>query len=244
MRLLLGSGGLRTVSRQQVYFNEMRSIFEDCKEVVFIPYASNNHESYTTRLAEFSEPSGVKLRSIDDFNNPVDAIMQAEGLYVGGGNTFLLAKKLHDNGLIDIVRKRVVNGMPYMGVSAGSNVACPTMQTTNDMPIVQPQSFNSLDIVPFQINPHYYPGKIRFMDGDSIEEHFGETRNRRIEEFHRHYETPVLGMWEGSFISWDGMRCRLFGRATSFLPGEEPREIEDGEEFNGNLEKITPQSLK
>ncbi len=236
MRLLLGSGGLRTVSRQQVYFNEMRSIFEDCKEVVFIPYASNNHESYTTRLAEFSEPSGVKLRSIDDFNNPVDAIMQAEGLYVGGGNTFLLAKKLHDNGLIDIVRKRVVNGMPYMGVSAGSNVACPTMQTTNDMPIVQPHSFTSFGLVPFQINAHYHAGNIWLKDGEQFEQHFGETRAQRIQEFHEHNRRPVIGLWEGAFLRWENGLGTLVGAdATVFYPGSEPKTYSPGTVFNDQL---------
>ena len=112
MRLLLGSGGLRTPERQQVYFDEMALIFDGCDEVVFIPYASANHEDYTSRLADFSAPSGINLRNIDDFDDPVSAIEQAEGLYVGGGNTFLLTEKLYANGLVDIVRSRFLDGIP------------------------------------------------------------------------------------------------------------------------------------
>ena len=244
IRVLLGSGGIATEARRKLYRDLVSEHFSDCSEVVFVPFASTDHSEYTSTMQKFFGKDGPRLVGLHDSREPASTISKADAIYVGGGNSFLLIKELHERELIGPLRKRALSGAPYLGVSAGANIACPTMMTTNDMPIVQPQSFNSLDIVPFQINPHYYPGKIRFMDGDSIEEHFGETRNRRIEEFHRHYETPVLGMWEGSFISWDGMRCRLFGRATSFLPGEEPREIEDGEEFNGNLEKITPQSLK
>ena len=156
MRLLLGSGGLRSDARRAIYFEEMARHFEGCAEVVFIPYASLDHSEYSSDIAEFSGPSGVKIRGIETFANPVEAIEQAEGIYVGGGNTFLLTKGLHEHGLIDIVRKRVSEGMPYMGVSAGANVACPTMQTTNDMPIVHPPSFETFGLLPFQINPHYH----------------------------------------------------------------------------------------
>lgn len=236
MRLLLGSGGLRTPERQQVYFDEMALIFEGCDEVVFIPYASANHEDYTSRLADFSAPSGISLRNIDDFDDPVSAIEQAEGLYVGGGNTFLLTEKLYANGLVDIVRSRVLDGMPYMGVSAGSNVACPTMQTTNDMPIVQPPSFKTFDLIPFQINAHYHDGNIWLKEGDLFEPHFGETRAQRIQEFHEHNRTPVVGLWEGAFIRWEGDEGLLVGGdATVFRQGEEPETYSPGVKFNKQL---------
>ena len=119
-------------------------------------------------------------------------------------------------------------GCSYLGVSAGANVACPTMMTTNDMPIVLPPSFESFGIVPFQVNPHYHPGKILFMDGDKLSKHYGESRSQRIAEFHRHASTPVIGMWEGSYIKWDGSQGKLKGRATSFALGEDPKEMEDG----------------
>ena len=236
MRLLLGSGGLRTPERQQVYFDEMASIFAGCEEVVFIPYASDDHAGYTTRLAEFSAPSGVSLRNIDDYENPISAIEEAKGLYVGGGNTFLLTKKLHENGLIDVVRSRVRDGMPYMGVSAGSNVACPTMQTTNDMPIVQPASFETFDLIPFQINAHYHDGNIWLKEGDQFEPHFGETRAQRIQEFHEHNERPVIGLWEGAFLRWqDNTGVLVGGDATVFHPGEAPVTHLPGSEFNDDL---------
>ena len=125
--------------------------------------------------------------------------------------------------------------VPYLGVSAGSNVACPTMMTTNDMPIVLPPSFESFGIVPFQINPHYHPGKVLFMDGDEVTNHYGESRAQRIAEFHRPQDTPVLGMWEGSFVQWDGSRGSLTGRAPAFLPGAAPYDFHDGSEFDSEL---------
>ena len=236
MRLLLGSGGLRTPERQQVYFEEMARIFAGCTEVVFIPYASADHEGYTSRLAEFSAPSGIRLKNIDNFEDPVSAIEEAEGLYVGGGNTFLLAQKLHLKGLIDAVHSRVLYGMPYMGVSAGSNVACPTMQTTNDMPIIQPTSFKAFDLIPFQINAHYYDGKIWLKDGDLFEPHFGETRAQRIQEFHEHNDLPVIGLWEGAFLRWENDEGELVGGdATVFHRGKEPVTYSPGAKFNNQL---------
>jgi dipeptidase E len=121
-------------------------------------------------------------------------------------------------------------------VSAGSNVACPTMMTTNDMPIVLPPSFESFGIVPFQINPHYYPGKVLYMDGDEVKNHYGESRSQRIAEFHKHQDTPVLGLWEGSFLQWDGSTGLLHGKATVFRPGEEPVELSEGSKFDSDLQ--------
>lgn len=222
MRLLLGSGGLRSEERRATYFEEMRKHFEGCDEVIFIPYASSNHAEYTSRINTFSAPSGVYLRGIETFEDPIEAISQAQGLYVGGGNTFLLTKGLHENNLIQAVRKRVLEGMPYMGVSAGANVACPTMQTTNDMPIVQPPSFETFDLVPFQINAHYHDGTIWLREGDKFEQHFGETRAQRIQEFHEHNNRPVIGLWEGSFLRWENESGILIGgSATVFSPQAE-----------------------
>ena len=116
---------------------------------------------------------------------------------MGGGNSFLLIQELHRLGIVKAIRESVKNGMPYVGVSAGSNVACPTMMTTNDMPIVLPETFDSLGIVPFQINPHYYPGKITFTHQGDQHPHYGESRAQRISEYHMLHDTPVLGMWEG-----------------------------------------------
>ncbi len=232
MRLLLGSGGLRSEERRRTYFEEMALLFEGCEEIVFIPYAGSDHADYTSKIQDFSAPSGVVIRGIESYPNPIKAIEEAEGIYVGGGNTFLLTKGLHEKGLIDIVRKRVSEGMPYMGVSAGANVACPTMQTTNDMPIVQPPSFETFDLVPFQINAHYHDGTIWMKEGDVFEQHFGETRAQRIQEFHEHNRLPVIGLWEGAFLRWEGETGVLLGEdATVFHPQSEPETHPKGTEF-------------
>tara|TARA_B110000438_G_scaffold303564_1_gene365649 strand:- start:2438 stop:3163 length:726 start_codon:yes stop_codon:yes gene_type:complete len=236
MRLLLGSGGLRSEARRAIYFQEMKQHFDGCDEVLFIPYAGSNHSEYTSEIQIFSEPSGVNLRGIESFKDPLEAIAQAQGIYVGGGNTFLLTKGLHENGLIDIVRERVLNGIPYMGVSAGANVACPTMQTTNDMPIVYPPSFETFGLVPFQINAHYHGGTIWVKERDAFEQHFGETRAQRIQEFHEQNGSLVLGLWEGAFLRWEDESGTLVGGdATVFYPNSEPVTHPEGTEFGLDL---------
>ena len=236
MRLLLGSGGLRSEARRAIYYEEMALHFDGCSEIVFIPYASSDHSEYSSDIARFSEPSGVKIRGIETFANPVEAIEKAKGIYVGGGNTFLLTKGLHEYGLLDIVRKRVSEGMPYMGVSAGTNVACPTMQTTNDMPIVNPSSFETFALLPFQINPHYHDGTIWMKEGESFKQHFGETRTQRIQEFHEYNDRSVLGLWEGAFLRWvDDKGLLIGGDATVFRHGFEPVTYPAGTEFDLDL---------
>jgi dipeptidase E len=234
--VLLGSGGISTEDRRETYTSLVGSHFSDCQQVLFVPFASDDHDTYTSRMQDFLGPDGPSMVGIHTFEDQQSAVRDAEGIYVGGGNSFLLIRDLHEIGLIAPIRKRVLAGAPYLGVSAGSNVASPSMMTTNDMPIVLPSSFESFGIVPFQINPHYHPGKVLFMDGDEVSKHYGESRAQRIAEFHRHDSTPVLGMWEGSFVQWDGSRGRLTGRATAFVPGAEPSEMHDASEFDAGLE--------
>ena len=233
--VLLGSGGIATEARREDYRAMVSGHFSDCDEVLFVPYASDDHDSYTSRMQEFMGEGGPRLVGIHSFDDPKSAVANADGIYVGGGNSFLLIRELYDSGLVGPIRDAVMAGAPYLGVSAGANVACPTMMTTNDMPIVLPPSFESFGIVPFQVNPHYHPGKILFMDGDKLSNHYGESRSQRIAEFHRHSSTPVIGMWEGSYIKWDGSQGKLKGRATSFVVGEDPIEMEDGSEFDQHL---------
>ena len=235
VRVLLGSGGISTEDRREVYRNLVGDHFSDSDTILFVPYASDDYDVYTSRMNDFMGPNGPSLVGIHTFEDELSAVNEAEGIYVGGGNSFLLIRDLHERGLIGPIRESCLGGVPYLGVSAGSNVACPTMMTTNDMPIVLTPSFESFGIVPFQINPHYHPGKVRFMDGEEISNHYGESRAQRIAEFHRHQDTPVLGMWEGSFVQWDGSIGRLTGRATAFVPGEESSEVHDGSEFDGSL---------
>ena len=205
--------------------------------LVVVPFASNDYDGYTARMREFAGEAGYEMVGLHECEDPLTAVQEMEGIYVGGGNSFLLVKELYDRGLIEPVRERVLSGVPYLGVSAGANVACPTMMTTNDMPIVLPPSFESFGIVPFQINPHYHPGKILYRDGDEIAEHYGESRAQRISEYHRTSDTPVLGIWEGSFVHWDGFEGRLTGRATVFSPGKEQIVLLDGSEFGPTLER-------
>ena len=234
-RILLGSGGIATEERRRTYRKLVAAHFSDCESVIFVPYASDDHDTYTSRMQDFLGPDGPSLVGIHTFDDHVSAVNDAAGIYVGGGNSFLLIRDLHERGLIGPIRDRVLAGAPYLGVSAGSNVACPTMMTTNDMPIVLPPSFESFGIVPFQINPHYHPGKVLFMDGEEVANHYGESRAQRIAEFHRHQDTPVLGMWEGSFVRWDGSTGRLTGRATVFAQDEEPSELHEGAQFDSEL---------
>ena len=233
--VLLGSGGISTEGRRAVYRELVGKHFSDCSEVLFIPYASDDHDSYTERMQDFMGQGGPKLVGIHESDGPEAALKRAEGVYVGGGNSFLLIRSLHELGLVTPIRDLVLSGSPYLGVSAGANVASPTMMTTNDMPIVHAPSFDSFGVVPFQINPHYHPGKILFMDGEELVHHYGESRAQRIAEFHRHSSAPVLGMWEGSFVRWDGEIGRLTGRATAFT-GRGSFEMEDGCEFDAGLE--------
>ena len=235
IRVLLGSGGISTEDRRVTYRSLVGNHFSDCETVLFVPFASGDHNTYTTRMQDFLGPAGPNLVGIHEFEDSQSAVRDAEGIYVGGGNSFLLIRELHERGLVRPIREKTLGGAPYLGVSAGANVACPTMMTTNDMPIIFPPSFDSFGIVPFQINPHYHPGKVLFMEGENVTKHFGESRDQRIAEFHRHRDTPVLGMWEGSFVQWDGLKGRLTGKATAFLPGQEPSEINDGSEFDSEL---------
>ncbi len=238
MRILLGSGGIATEERRATYRELVKNHFESSSEVLFVPLASNDHSAYTDRMQNFLGSEAPTLVGLESFEDEIDAVNRAEAIYIGGGNSFLLIKELHDRGLIEPIRNAVLGGASYLGVSAGANVSCRTMMTTNDMPIVSPPSFNSLGLVPFQINPHFYPGKLIFMDGDDYANHYGESRGQRIAEFHQHHEDPVIGMWEGSFVQWDGSRGRLTGRATSFLYGAEPHDLHDGAEFDAKLRII------
>ena len=235
-RVLLGSGGISTDRRRELYRELVGDHFSECDEVLFIPYASDDHPGYSKRMRGFLwGEGGPSLVGIEEKGDPLSAVLNSEAIYVGGGNSFLLIRELHRTGLVEAISKRVSEGAPYLGVSAGANVASPTMMTTNDMPIAHPPSFDSMGVVPFQINPHYHPGKIRFMDGDELREHYGESRGQRISEYHKQSPTPVLGMWEGSFVKWDGSIGTLFGRATSFRAGEAPTNLHDGALFDGEL---------
>ncbi|NJW54506.1 dipeptidase PepE, partial [Salinimicrobium sp. CDJ15-91] len=170
--------------------------FSDCKEILFIPYARPggiSHDEYNQNAQKAFEKAGLQIKGIHQFENPSEAIKQAQGIFTGGGNTFLLVQQLYHFDLLQPLKEVLKTGIPYLGTSAGTNIAGLTMKTTNDMPIVYPPSFNTLGLVPFNINPHY-------LDPDSDSTHKGETRETRIKEFHQFNTPTVVGLREGSWL--------------------------------------------
>jgi len=194
--------------------------------VLFVPYARPSgisHSKYTELAGDRFAEMGLKLAGIQDWTDPQAAIQDAQSLFVGGGNTFLLLRDLYRADLLDVARKRVAEGMPYIGTSAGSNVAGLTIGTTNDMPIVYPPSFDALGLVPFNLNPHY-------LDPDPMSTHRGETRETRINEFHTLNDQLVVGLREGAWLKVEGSSVILEGSkgARVFRQGLEPEEFEPG----------------
>lgn len=202
----------------------VRGHFEDCKEVIFIPFARPggiSHEEYTITVAHAFESIDLKIKGLHEFKDPEKAIKDAQGIFTGGGNTFLLVEKLYRNKLMTALRESLLAGTPYMGTSAGTNIAGLTMQTTNDMPIIYPPSFHTLGLVPFNINPHY-------LDPDVNSTHKGETRETRIKEFHTINTQPVVGLREGSWLEVKADKISLKGPlpARIFKVDEVPFELE------------------
>jgi dipeptidase E len=193
------------------------------RHLAFVPFALRDQRGYTDKVrARFAE-EGVQVTGVSPDANGRAAVVAAEAVFIGGGNTFRLLDLLQRSGLLEVIRGRALEGMPYMGASAGTNVAAPTLKTTNDMPIVQPARFEALALVPFQINPHY-------LDPDPAGTHMGETREERIREFHEENEAAVLGLREGSWLEVEGARGFLRGPrpARLFRRGEDPRELAPG----------------
>jgi dipeptidase E len=198
------------------------------RTVLFAPFALRDHDGYVARIAEALAALGVGVRGLHAEADPLAAVREAEVLYVGGGNSFRLLKALRDRGLVETVRERVAAGeLAYVGSSAGTNMACPTLRTTNDMPIVQPDAFEAFGLVPFQVNPHY-------QDANPGSTHMGETRAQRIAQFLEENDVPVLGMREGAWLRRRGGRLELGGEtgALLFLRGGEPRPLGAGDDLS------------
>ncbi|MFT6176029.1 MAG: dipeptidase E [Cryomorphaceae bacterium] len=168
----------------------------------------------------------MSIKGIHTWENPQKAIEDCDGIFTGGGNTFLLLKTLQEEGLIEPLRNKVLSGTPYMGTSAGSNIAGKTVNNTNDMPIVYPQSFEALGLVPFNLNPHY-------LDPDPTSKHMGETRETRIKEFHTQSDIPVLGIREGTALEIQDEEWKIIGEHSVrvFMKGKEAFETSDPQDL-------------
>ncbi len=221
---LYGSGYL------EYLLNDIKAHFKTTDEILFIPYARPSgisHEDYTANASKAFSKIGKIIKGIHEFSDPVDAVKRAKGIFVGGGNTFVLVQQLYKNHLVEVIRDAVNQGAPYLGTSAGSNICGLTMGTSNDMPIVCPPSFKTFGFVPFNLNPHY-------LDPDSQSKHMGETRATRIKEFHKFNTQPVVGLREGSWLQVKGDSIVLKGNLSAriFEYGKEPYELETGTDLS------------
>lgn len=204
--------------------------FASVSNLIFIPFARPGgitHDEYTEKTKPFFKQLNIEVKGIHQFENPIEAIQNAEAIFTGGGNTFVLVDMLYKYNLLDVIQKVVENGTPYLGTSAGSNICGLTMNTTNDMPIVYPPSFRTLGLVSFNLNPHY-------LDPIEGSQHMGETRETRIKEFHQYNPQSVLGLREGSWLEVLGNKITLKGDlpARLFQQGKEAIEIETGTDLS------------
>lgn len=199
------------------------------KKVLFVPYARPSgisHDEYTNTVKNAMQKIDIQVEGLHNFENPNEAVRNAEAIFIGGGNTFLLLKTLYELELIEDLRHAIHNQVPYIGSSAGSNITGQTIGTTNDMPIVYPPSFRALGILPFNINPHY-------LDPDPNSTHKGETRETRIFEFHKFNSIDVIGLREGSWLEVKDGSIFLKGnlQARVFQADKEPKEIQTGSQL-------------
>ena len=206
---------------------EIRDFLGGLNRVLFVPFALYDRDAYALTARDRFRKMGYELTSVHNAVDRFQAIAETDAVFVGGGNTFRLLKTLYDQSLLDPIRQRVAEGMPFIGSSAGSNVAGPTIKTTNDMPIVQPPSFEALGLVSFQINPHY-------LDPDPNSKHMGETREKRLLEFLEENDTPVLGLREGAMARCENGTTILKGStgARVFRRGLDPVETVPGDQLD------------
>jgi dipeptidase E len=208
----------------------LSSHFSNCKTLLFIPYARPggiSHDEYTAKVGQAFAKINLTVKGLHEFENPIEAIQKAEAVFTGGGNTFLLVSQLYHFNLLPVLKETIAMGIPYLGASAGSNIGGMTMNTTNDMPIVLPKSFDTLGFIPFNLNPHY-------LDPIEGSTHMGETRETRINEFHTISAIPVLGLREGSWLEVYGENIILRGTLTArlFRQNDLPVEMAPGENLN------------
>jgi dipeptidase E len=206
----------------------LKAHFKGVKELLFIPYARPggiSYDEYTAIANSAFSKLNIDVKGIHEFENPKEAIIKSEAIFTGGGNTFELVNQIYKNEVLSTLKEVIDAGTPYLGTSAGSNICGVNMKNTNDMPIVYPPSFTTLECIPFNINAHY-------LDPIKGSTHMGETRETRIKEFHIFNETPVLGLREGSWLEVFDNRITLKGIHTArlFLQHQKPIELESGVE--------------
>jgi dipeptidase E len=206
---------------------EITDFLGDHRRLAFVPYALHDREAYGATVRKRLEPLGFQVATVLDDEDCTGIVDGAEAIFVGGGNTFRLLDRLHGHGLVDRIRQRALDGMPYIGSSAGTVIAAPTLKTTNDMPIVQPPTFDALGLVRFQINPHY-------VDPDPGSMHMGETRETRLREFHEENDAAVVGLREGAILRVEGKRMLIkgFAGARVFVKGRDPEEHAPGADLS------------
>lgn len=205
---------------------EITELFYGIDEIIFIPFARPggiSHDDYTQKAREFFATINIKVKGLHEFEDQKEALNQAKGFFTGGGNTFLLVKELHEKNLMQLLKENIEQGKSYLGCSAGSNIGGLNMKTTNDMPIVYPPSFDTMGLVPFNLNPHY-------LDPNPELKHNGETRETRIKEFLTQNKIKVVGLREGNWIRKIGDQITVEGIELTriFENGKEPYEIEPG----------------
>ena len=204
--------------------DDLKHFFKHTDTILFVPYARPSgisHDAYTAKANEAFSKIGKNAKGIHEFDNPIQAVKEATGIFIGGGNTFVLVNELYKQQLIEPIKDAVKSGTPYLGTSAGSNICGLNMRTTNDMPILYPPSFKTFGFIPFNINPHY-------LDPNPDSTHMGETRETRIKEFHKYNTQPVVGIREGSFLRVKGNEIILEGplQARIFEYNKTPYEVD------------------
>ncbi|HWS53702.1 MAG TPA: dipeptidase PepE [Pyrinomonadaceae bacterium] len=238
-RLLLLSNGSELLGDEpsELFLSEVRDFLGPApRRVLFVPFASvdRTYDNYAARVQARLGPMGHEVVGIHAAADALSAVGRADAVAVGGGNTFHLLREMYAAGVVEAIRERVERGAPYVGWSAGSNVACPTIRTTNDMPVVEPPTFRALGLVPFQINPHY--------TSESLPNHHGETRDDRLSEFVlANPGVRVVGLREGTMLRVEGASVRLVGPSPArlFLGGAEPRDLAPAESFDFLLRPAT-----
>ena len=233
LRLLLGSGGYGGIPGGRQYLSDqMQKFLGNADKIVFIGYAVADPLDGLRMIDEHKILQGRVVKSITTFKDQPKAILDSDAIIVFGGNTFRLLSKLYEHKLVEPIREKALNGCPYIGASAGTNVATATIRTTNDMPIVSPPTMQAIGLVDFQINPHYVQGAFYSKIGGEFVKYAGETRDDRIHEFHEENDTPVIGLPEATFLKvLDGRityESSISGPARFFRKNDPPKDFEPG----------------